>query len=175
MAGDDAYYSRLHAAAPQLAIFAPGHELAHARRLGAVGSYSNVACMAPAGALAWERQMDRDPDGAEELGARIMAFFDTYIAPLKAGGYSNTALDKALAAVGGLGTDRHPCPVALQLGTGRGGRGVGATGSGGSAGTILTRARLAYRIGFVYCQHCSNETDDAGSVTKYKGARGTNS
>ncbi len=101
VAGDDAFYSRLHAAAPQLAIFAPGHELAHARRLGAVGSYSNVACMAPAGALAWERQMDRDPDGAEELGARIMAFFDAYIAPLKAGGYSNTALDKALAAVGG--------------------------------------------------------------------------
>jgi dihydrodipicolinate synthase/N-acetylneuraminate lyase len=101
VAGDDAYYSALHAAAPQLAIFAPGHELAHARRLGAVGSYSNVACMAPAGALAWERQMDRDPVGAEELGARIMAFFDTYIGPLKAGGYSNTALDKALAAVGG--------------------------------------------------------------------------
>ena len=101
VAGDDAFYSRLHAAAPQLSIFAPGHELAHARRLGAVGSYSNVACLEPAGALAWEGQMDRDPAGAEALGARIMAFFDSYIAPLKARGYSNTALDKALAAVGG--------------------------------------------------------------------------
>ena len=101
VAGNDAFYSRLHAAAPQLAIFAPGHELAHARRLGAVGSYSNVACLEPAGALAWERQMDRDPVGAEALGARIMSFFDTYILPLKARGYSNTALDKALAAVGG--------------------------------------------------------------------------
>jgi len=101
VAGNDAFYSRLHAAAPQLSIFAPGHELAHARRLGAVGSYSNVACLAPAGALAWERQMDRDPVGAEALGDRIMAFFETYIAPLKARGYSNTALDKALAAVGG--------------------------------------------------------------------------
>jgi len=100
VAGDDAFYSRLHAAAPQLSIFAPGHELAHARRLGAVGSYSNVACLAPAGALAWERQMDRDPVAAEALGDRIMAFFDTYIAPLKVRGYSNTALDKALAAVG---------------------------------------------------------------------------
>lgn len=100
VAGDDAFYSRLHAAAPSLSIFAPGHELAHARRLGAVGSYSNVACMAPAGALAWERQMDEDPAGAEALGARIMAFFDRHIGPLKARGYSNTALDKALAAVG---------------------------------------------------------------------------
>jgi dihydrodipicolinate synthase/N-acetylneuraminate lyase len=100
VAGDDAFYSRLHAAAPTLSIFAPGHELAHARRLGAVGSYSNVACMAPAGALAWERQMGEDPAGAEALGARIMGFFDQYIGPLKARGYSNTALDKALAAVG---------------------------------------------------------------------------
>ena len=101
VAGDDAFYSRLHAAAPHLSIFAPGHELAHARRLGAVGSYSNVACLAPAGALAWETQMDRDPVAAEALGDRIMAFFDAYIGPLKARGYSNTALDKALAAVGG--------------------------------------------------------------------------
>jgi dihydrodipicolinate synthase/N-acetylneuraminate lyase len=101
VAGDDAFYSRLHAAAPHLSIFAPGHELAHARRLGAVGSYSNVACMSPAGALAWELQMDSDPVAAEALGDRIMAFFDTYIGPLKARGYSNTALDKALAAVGG--------------------------------------------------------------------------
>lgn len=45
--------------------------------------------------------MDSDPVAAEELGDRIMAFFDAYIAPLKARGYSNTALDKALAAVGG--------------------------------------------------------------------------
>jgi dihydrodipicolinate synthase/N-acetylneuraminate lyase len=101
VAGDDAFYSRLHAAAPELSIFAPGHELAHARRLGAVGSYSNVACMSPTGALVWERQMDEDAVGAEALGARIMAFFDLHIGPLKARGYSNTALDKALAAVGG--------------------------------------------------------------------------
>jgi dihydrodipicolinate synthase/N-acetylneuraminate lyase len=101
VAGDDAFYTRLHAAAPELSIFAPGHELAHARRLGAVGSYSNVACMSPAGALAWERQMDEDAAGAEALGARIMAFFDRHIGPLKVRGYSNTALDKTLAAIGG--------------------------------------------------------------------------
>ena len=101
VAGDDAFYLDLHAAAPDLLVFAPGHELAHARRLGAAGSYSNVACLGPAGALAWEKQMTSDPDGADELGRRIMAFFDRYIGPLKAQGYSNTALDKTLAAIGG--------------------------------------------------------------------------
>jgi len=101
VAGDDEYFLRLHAAAPQLSLFAPGHFLAHARHLGAVGSYSNIACLDPAGALAWERQMDADPDGADAFGRRILDFFDQYMKPLKAQGYSDTALDKALAAVGG--------------------------------------------------------------------------
>ena len=101
VAGDDDYYSQLHAAAPQLLVFAPGHELAHARQLGAAGSYSNIACLAPAGALAWERQMTEDPPAADALGRRIVAFFEHYIGPLKAQGYSNTALDKTLAAIGG--------------------------------------------------------------------------
>ena len=101
VAGEDAFYRSLHAAAPQLSIFAPGHQYAHARRLGAVGSYSNVACLEPVGALAWERQMDEDPDGAEALGRRIMSFFDDHMMPLKKRGYSDTALDKTLAAIGG--------------------------------------------------------------------------
>src|SRR5262249_48074084 len=71
------------------------------RHLGAVGSYSNVACLSPRGAVVWERQMDEDPNAADELGERINAFFDRYILPLKAEGYSNTALDKTLAAIGG--------------------------------------------------------------------------
>jgi dihydrodipicolinate synthase/N-acetylneuraminate lyase len=101
IAPEDDFYTRLHTLAPHLLIFAPGHQLAHARRLGAAGSYSNVACLQPAGALAWERQMETAPEAAEALGVRIMAFFDARIAPLKAQGYSNTALDKALAAMGG--------------------------------------------------------------------------
>jgi dihydrodipicolinate synthase/N-acetylneuraminate lyase len=100
LAGDDDFYMRLHRAAPELLFFAPGHELARARRLGAAGSYSNIACLSPQGALAWERQMDADPAGADALGARIQAFFAGHIAPLKAQGYSNTALDKTLAAIG---------------------------------------------------------------------------
>ena len=78
------FMPRLHAAAPGLAIFVPGHELAHAWRHGAAGSYSNVACMGPNGALAWEKQMTEDPMAAIAFGDRIIAFFDRYIAPLKA-------------------------------------------------------------------------------------------
>jgi dihydrodipicolinate synthase/N-acetylneuraminate lyase len=101
VAGDDDFYVRLHAAAPQLSLFAPGHHLAHARHLGAVGSYSNIACLEPAGALAWERQMDEEAEAADAFGRRILSFFDRYVMPLKAQGYSDTALDKALAAIGG--------------------------------------------------------------------------
>ncbi len=99
--GDDAFYSHLRSAAPRLSVFAPGHELAHARHLGAVGSYSNVACLAPSGALRWETQMDEDPTGADALGERILAFFGQHILPLRSMGYSDTALDKTLAAIGG--------------------------------------------------------------------------
>jgi dihydrodipicolinate synthase/N-acetylneuraminate lyase len=101
VSGDDAFYLDLHAAAPRLSIFAPGHELARARHLGAVGSYSNVACLEPSGALSWERQMDEDPVAADALGERILAFFARHILPLRSSGYSDTALDKTLAAIGG--------------------------------------------------------------------------
>lgn len=101
VAGDDAFYRQMATSAPQLSVFAPGHEYAHARRLGAAGSYSNIACLEPAGALAWERQMTEDPEGAETFGARIMDFFACHLVPLRARGYSDTALDKVLAAIGG--------------------------------------------------------------------------
>jgi dihydrodipicolinate synthase/N-acetylneuraminate lyase len=101
IAQDNAFYSQLHAAAPALAIFVPGHELAHAWRSGASGSYSNVACLSPSGALEWEKQMTRDLDAAIALGERVMDFFQGHIAPLKAQGFSNPALDKTLAAIGG--------------------------------------------------------------------------
>jgi dihydrodipicolinate synthase/N-acetylneuraminate lyase len=101
VAGDDTFYLRLHAEAPQLSIFAPGHQYAHARRLGAAGSYSNVACLEPHGALAWERQMEDDPDAADAFGLRVNSFLESHVMPLKARGYSDTALDKALAAMGG--------------------------------------------------------------------------
>ncbi len=45
--------------------------------------------------------MAKDPDEAVALGRRIIAFFERYISPLKIEGYSNPALDKTLAAIGG--------------------------------------------------------------------------
>lgn len=101
VAGTMDFYRALRESAPRLAVFVPGHELSRARPLGAAGSYSNVACLAPAGAVAWERQMQTDPAAAGALGERVIAFFQENMAPLHAQGYCNTALDKALAAIGG--------------------------------------------------------------------------
>jgi dihydrodipicolinate synthase/N-acetylneuraminate lyase len=109
VAGDEPFYRDLHRAAPGLAIFAPGHELARARSWGAVGSYSNVACLQPAGAAEWGRSMETAPEAARALGDRVMAFFDAYMGPLKRQGMSNTALDKTLAAMGGW------APVGLRV------------------------------------------------------------
>jgi dihydrodipicolinate synthase/N-acetylneuraminate lyase len=100
VAGSEGFYRALRDAAPALAVFVPGHELSRTRPLGVAGSYSNVACLQPAGAAAWERQMETDPASAAELGERVVAFFDRQMAPLRAQGYCNTALDKALAAIG---------------------------------------------------------------------------
>jgi dihydrodipicolinate synthase/N-acetylneuraminate lyase len=96
-----AFYEELHTLAPGLLIFVPGHELAASQAPGVAGSYSNVACLAPRGAATWQRQMTDAPADALALGRRIAAFFSAYIAPLKESGFSNTALDKTLATMGG--------------------------------------------------------------------------
>lgn len=101
VAADLSFYRQLHQAAPQLAIFVPGHELAQAWSAGAAGSYSNVACLSPRGAVAWEALLAERPAEALELGGRIMSFFQEYMTPLKEQGFSNTALDKTLATMGG--------------------------------------------------------------------------
>lgn len=100
--GDQHWYARMAAAlGDRLAVFVAGHTLASGRRLGAAGSYSNVACLNPAGAVRWYRLMDDDPEAALDLESRLRRFLDRHIAPLAAAGYSDPALDKTLAAVGG--------------------------------------------------------------------------
>jgi dihydrodipicolinate synthase/N-acetylneuraminate lyase len=99
--GDAAWFARVRAHAGDLAVFVAGHHLASAIRQGAAGSYSNVACMNPCGAVAWYRTMLSDPDAAQSLEARLNGFLERHIGPLQAAGYSNAALDKTLAAVGG--------------------------------------------------------------------------
>jgi len=91
-------YMRLHA--PQLALFTAGQRLASCRPLGAAGAYTNVACLNPAGAVRWFTMMDDEPESALALEERINQFLDAHILPLAMLGYSNPALDKALAYVG---------------------------------------------------------------------------
>ncbi|MCU1493647.1 MAG: dihydrodipicolinate synthetase [Acidimicrobiaceae bacterium] len=99
--GDAAWYRAMDEYAPGLAIFVPGHLLATGVRLGAAGSYSNVACLSPAGAVAWHAMMTESPDAAADLERRINAFLDVHIMPLKKQGFADAALDKTLAHIGG--------------------------------------------------------------------------
>lgn len=100
--GDESWYRRMKALVPGLSVFVPGHTLASGYRLGAHGAYSNVACIHPGTAQRWYHQIINDPDAALEIEKRIRAFMDTYIVPfITREGYSNQAVDKLMAAVGG--------------------------------------------------------------------------
>lgn len=97
--GDDDWYAAMKATG--LSVFVPGHELASGYARGAAGSYSNVACLDPAGAKRWNRQMETDLAGALELERRIRSFLERYVRPFRTqGGVSNQALDKLLAWIG---------------------------------------------------------------------------
>jgi dihydrodipicolinate synthase/N-acetylneuraminate lyase len=99
--GDAAWYAEMRAHCQGLAVFVPGHHLATGIANGAVGAYSNVACLSPAGAQRWYNQMLTDLPAALELEQRICAFIDAHIMPFKVrDGLSNPALDKLLAAIG---------------------------------------------------------------------------
>ncbi len=95
------WYRRLREHAPDLAVFVPGHTLASGRALGADGAYSNVACLNPAGAMRWQESMASDPARALAIEQRLADLLHQYVVPLQQQGYSNAALDKALAAAGG--------------------------------------------------------------------------
>lgn len=97
--GDEEWFDR--ALKSGLSLFVPGHFLASMTRLGAHGSYSNVAALSPVGAVRWYEQILKDPEVALDVERRIGEFFAEHIAPLQSAGLSNPALDKFLAAVGG--------------------------------------------------------------------------
>jgi 4-hydroxy-tetrahydrodipicolinate synthase len=100
--GDDGWYAELREHCAGLAVFVPGHHLATGIANGATGSYSNVACLSPAGAQRWYAQMLVDLPAALALEQRIRRFMDTEIVPyIVREGYANPALDKLLAAIGG--------------------------------------------------------------------------
>lgn len=103
--GDAQWYEAMRQYASNLSVFVPGHHLATGFRekVGA-GAYSNVACISPTAAQQWWQLIQTDIDEALKLEQRINDFFAEAIVPYKNAGYSNPALDKLLAAVGGWAT-----------------------------------------------------------------------
>jgi dihydrodipicolinate synthase/N-acetylneuraminate lyase len=102
VAGPEPWYAEIHQRVPRISMFVTGHQLASGCRVGASGSYSNVACLHPGGAKHWNELMKTDLEAALEIEARIQGFLDTHILPFRnREGYSNQALDKLLAAIGG--------------------------------------------------------------------------
>jgi dihydrodipicolinate synthase/N-acetylneuraminate lyase len=100
--GDSAWYAEARRALADVAIFVPGHHLATGVAEDvAVGAFSNVACLSPAGAQRWTEMMGTDLDAALAIETRLRGFLDRHIAPFGQQGYCNAALDKLLAAIGG--------------------------------------------------------------------------
>lgn len=100
-AGGSEWYSRAERLIELTAVFVPGHALATGYARGAAGSYSNIAALSPRGAVAWWDILREDEDAGIELEQRISGFFERHIAPLQLKSYSNPALDRFLAVVGG--------------------------------------------------------------------------
>lgn len=99
---DAAWVAEMKQYAAHLSIFVPGHFLASGVANGiASGAYSNVACINPKAAQQWWQLMHTDINAALAIEQNILKFFAECIAPLQQRGYSNPALDKFLATVGG--------------------------------------------------------------------------
>jgi 4-hydroxy-tetrahydrodipicolinate synthase len=99
--GDEGWYERMRPLGNRLSIFVPGHTLATGYSRGAAGSYSNVACLQPAGAVRWNRLMQTDWAAARGIEMQIQEFMQSYVIPFRdRQGRSNMALDKLLACVG---------------------------------------------------------------------------
>lgn len=100
--GDDAWFDAMEPVLRRLSIFIPGHSLDEGLARGARGSYSNIACLSPAGAQHWFQLCMERPDEGRRLGARIRKFVATHVRPLiTRDGLSNMAADKAMAVAGG--------------------------------------------------------------------------
>jgi dihydrodipicolinate synthase/N-acetylneuraminate lyase len=99
--GDAAWYRAMRPVTARLAVFVAGHTLASGLTQGAAGSYSNVACLSPAGAVAWYAMMHSDPVRAADVEGRLQGFLDRHITPLQQRGFANPALDKTMAHIGG--------------------------------------------------------------------------
>ena len=114
--GAASWYAQMREYAAGLSVFVPGHHMATGFLHGAAGSYSNVACLQPAGAKRWWQLMQRDPLAALEIERKITSFFTRHIIQYIAQqGYSNAACDKLLAAIGGWADVRDAASLALPI------------------------------------------------------------
>jgi 4-hydroxy-tetrahydrodipicolinate synthase len=99
---DEEWVKEMKKFASHLSIFVPGHFLAKGVQSGiASGAYSNVACINPMAAQKCWELMHSDLEEALRIENNILKFFEICIAPYQKKGFSNPALDKFLAAVGG--------------------------------------------------------------------------
>lgn len=100
--GAASWYAQMGEYATELSVFVPGHHLPTGSMHGAAGSYSNVACLQPAGAKLWWQLMQRDPIAALNIERKINSFFARHIIPyITQQSYSNAACDKLLVVTGG--------------------------------------------------------------------------
>ncbi|MCB1969806.1 MAG: dihydrodipicolinate synthase family protein [Geminicoccaceae bacterium] len=102
--GDGHWYAAMRPVLERIAVFIPGHHYASGIASGAHGSYSNMACLDPAAAVAWAGLVRTDADAALDLERRIASFMADAIAPILASGLPGYACDKAMAAAGGWAT-----------------------------------------------------------------------
>lgn len=101
LGGDTDWHTQMQLAAEKLSVFVAGIHLASGVIQGcASGSYSNLACLSPSGAVRWYQLIISDPEKALQQEAQIRKTFEKAMAPFR-GKYSNSALDKALATAGG--------------------------------------------------------------------------
>ena len=102
--GDDQWYDEIRRHCGGLSVFIPGHHMITGCLKGAHGAYSNMACLNPRAAQSWYESMADDTERALDLERRINVFLKKYILPLiTEQHYSNQAVDKFLAVVGGWG------------------------------------------------------------------------
>lgn len=100
--GDQDWYKKSRELLDNFSVFVPGHTVVFGKPLGANGSYSNVACLSPNGAVMIWDLIESDINKAVEIEKRVNNFLQKYIMPY-AKTLSNTGLDKLLAAAGGWG------------------------------------------------------------------------
>jgi 4-hydroxy-tetrahydrodipicolinate synthase len=100
--GDEQWYQEMRNLPVPFSVFIPGHHLATGVSRGAHGAYSNVACLNPKMAQTWYNDIIKKEGEPFELQSRIQRFMDNCIVPyILDKGYSNQAVDKFMAAVGG--------------------------------------------------------------------------